>query len=72
MVQRLRLCASTAGHIDSIPGQGRKIPHVVKHGKKKERERQPLLIQSPYNKQNLSEIRETKWLVPGQHMICVK
>ena len=40
--------------------------------KKRQRERQPLLIQFPYNKQNLFEIREAKWLVPGQHMIWVK
>ena len=39
-VQWLRLCASNAGAVGSIPPQGTKIPHAVLHGqkeKKKER-----------------------------------
>ena len=35
MVQWLRLHASNAGHVGSIPGQGTKIPHAMKPGKKK-------------------------------------
>ena len=31
-VQWLRLCASTAGGVGSIPGWGTKIPHAVCHG----------------------------------------
>ena len=34
-VQWLRLCASNAGGIDSIPGQGTKIPHALRCGQKK-------------------------------------
>ena len=33
-VQRLRLCASTAGGAGSIPGWGTKIPHAVRRGQK--------------------------------------
>ena len=33
-VQWLGLCASTAGGMGSIPGQGTKIPHAVWHGQK--------------------------------------
>ena len=33
-VQCLRLCASTAGGIGSIPGWGTKIPHAAWHGQK--------------------------------------
>ena len=35
MVQSLRLHASTAGGVDSIPCWGTKISHAVWHGKKK-------------------------------------
>ena len=36
-VQWLRLHASNAVGLGSIPGQGTKIPHAVWHGQKKER-----------------------------------
>ena len=35
MVQWLRLHASKAGGIGSIPGQGTKVPHAEGHGQKK-------------------------------------
>ena len=35
MVQWLRLSASNAGGMDSIPGQGTKIPHALRCGQKK-------------------------------------
>ena len=35
MVQGLRLQASTAGSMGSIPGQGTKIPHATWYGHKK-------------------------------------
>ena len=38
-VQWLRLCASTAGGMGSIPGQGSKILHTKWHGQKKKRKR---------------------------------
>ena len=38
-VQWLRLCAPTAGGMDSIPGQGTKISQAVWHGQRKKRER---------------------------------
>ena len=39
-VQRLRLCASSAGGVGLIPGWGTKIPYAAQHQKKKkERER---------------------------------
>ena len=31
MVKWLRLCASTAGGVGSIPGQGTKIPQAMSH-----------------------------------------
>ena len=34
-VQWLRLCASNAGGMGSITGQGTKIPHAVRRGQKK-------------------------------------
>ena len=34
MVQWLGFCASTAGGLGSIPGQGTKIPYVMWHGQK--------------------------------------
>jgi hypothetical protein len=34
VVQLLRFQASSAGSMDSIPGQGTKIPHVVGFGQK--------------------------------------
>ena len=34
-VQRLRLCASTAGDMDLIIGWGTKIPHVLQWGRKR-------------------------------------
>ena len=34
-VQWLRLCASTVGAMDLIPGQGIKIQHAAWHGQKK-------------------------------------
>ena len=34
VVQRLRLCASTAGGMGSIPDWGTKIPHASQHGQK--------------------------------------
>ena len=34
-VQWLGLCASTAGGVGSIPGQGTKIPHAAERGQKK-------------------------------------
>ena len=37
VVQWLRLCASSAGSMGSIPGQGTKIPHAMWRGKKKEK-----------------------------------
>ena len=37
MVQWLRLCASTAGGVDSIPHRGTKIPHAVCAGQKKKK-----------------------------------
>ena len=35
VVQWLRLCASTAGGLGLIPGQGTKIPHATWHNQKK-------------------------------------
>jgi hypothetical protein len=37
VVQWLILCASTEWGMGSIPGQGTKIPHAVRHGKKMEK-----------------------------------
>ena len=37
VVQWLRLHASTAGGVGSIPGQGTKILHTVQHGQKKKK-----------------------------------
>ena len=34
VVQWLRLCASSAGGVGSIPGQGAKIPHATGYGQK--------------------------------------
>ena len=34
VVQRLRLCASTAGGLGSIPDQGTKILHAAQNGQK--------------------------------------
>ena len=39
MIQWLRLCASKAEGMGSIPDQGAKIPHAAWHSLKKERER---------------------------------
>ena len=38
-VQRLRLCASTAGGMGSIPGWGTKIPHAAQHCQKIKRKK---------------------------------
>ena len=38
-VQWLRLCASTAGGTGSTPGRGTAIPHAVRHGQKKKKQR---------------------------------
>ena len=37
-VQCLRLCASTAGGMGSIPGQGNEIPNALQHGQSREGE----------------------------------
>ena len=37
MVQWLGLCASTAGGVGSIPGQGTKILKAMQHGQKKKK-----------------------------------
>ena len=37
MVQRLGLCASSAGGTGSIPGRETKIPQTVQYGEKKKR-----------------------------------
>ena len=37
VVQWLRLCASVAGNMDSIPGWGTKIPHATCLGRKKKK-----------------------------------
>ena len=37
VVQRLRLCASNAGGMGLIPGQGTEIPHTSRCGKEKEK-----------------------------------
>ena len=34
VAQWLRLCASNAGGVGSIPGQGTKTPHATKHDQK--------------------------------------
>ena len=34
VVRWLRLCASNAGGVGSIPGQGTKTPHATKHDQK--------------------------------------
>ena len=34
VVQRLRLCTSTAGGTGSIPGQGSRIPQAMQHSQK--------------------------------------
>ena len=39
-VQWLRLCASSAGGMGSIPGQGTKIPHATQRGKKTEKNKE--------------------------------
>ena len=55
-VQWLGLCASTAGDMGSIPGQGTKIPHAVWHGQKQNQD------QNKPNKNMLEwipELRET-------------
>ena len=39
VVQRLRLCTSTAGGTGSIPDQGTKIPHAAQRGKKKKKKK---------------------------------
>ena len=36
-VQWLGLCASVAGGMGSIPGQGTKIPHATRYGQKKKK-----------------------------------
>ena len=38
MVQWLRLCASSAGDVGSISGQGTKIPYDAWYGQKKKEE----------------------------------
>ena len=43
-VQRLRLCASTAGGTDLIPGWGTKIPHAVVWPKKKKKGKKTVLM----------------------------
>ena len=40
MVQWLRLHALKPGYVDSIPGQGNKIPNAVQSGKKKKKEKE--------------------------------
>ena len=39
MVQWLRLCTSNAEGMDSIPGQGTKIPHAARFRKKKKKKK---------------------------------
>ena len=39
MVQGLRLCATIARGMGSIPGQGTKIPHAARGGKKIEKKK---------------------------------
>ena len=38
VVQWLRLCASAARAVGSIPGRGTKIPHAAWHGQKNKKE----------------------------------
>ena len=45
MVQWLRLRASNARGVGSIPGQGTKIPHAALHHLKKKKKRQRRLLQ---------------------------
>ena len=56
--QWLRLCTSTAGGTDSIPGQGTKILHAVRCGQKKQRKK--ILICFPCLKK-----KKLKVLVPS-------
>ena len=42
-VQWLRLCASNAGSMGSIPGQGTKIPHAMRCGQKKTTNKQEMI-----------------------------
>ena len=37
VVQQLKLCTSTTGGTDSIPGQGPKIPHATQCSQKKKK-----------------------------------
>ena len=43
-VQWLRLCASTAGGMGSIPGWGTKIPHAAQYGQKEKRKKKRLCL----------------------------
>ena len=72
-VQRLRLQASTAGGMGSIPGQGTKIPHAAKHGpkkpqkknkqKKREREKSKQeLLKDKMKKRKKSKYSKIYWL----------
>ena len=44
MVQWVRLCASTAGGMGSIPVWGTKTPHATPHGWKEKKDSDPLLV----------------------------
>ena len=39
-IQWLGFWTSAAGGVDSIPGQGTKIPHAMRHGKKNRKEKE--------------------------------
>ena len=43
VVQWLRLCTSNAEGMDSIPGQGTKIPHAARCSKKKKKKKKEKL-----------------------------
>ena len=55
VVQRLRLCTSTAGTAGSIPGRGTKIPHTVWCGQKVKRKKIILLLKNANHHLNLQQ-----------------
>ena len=63
-VQWLRLCASNAGGMDSIPGWGTKIPHGVakKKEKKKKKKKEKMGAKT-------TKVRTTKFFLPNA-LLC--
>ena len=65
-VQWLRLCTSTAGGTDSIPGQGNKIPHAMQCNQKKEKVAMINMLRTLMEK-SIQHARK-KWIMFKQNM----